>query len=186
MAFDLNDLVKDALGLGVQNAAIADASKIRFHGDFRKACEKNVCGKFATSWMGPPAIGSITDLMDRARQFKQGLLVQSVYQLASPFDVKGMEKGGEIHEENFRRILAHLKKNYTFKDFLPLHAGCCHICEKCTYPDEPCRQPENAYASVEAYGIDVMRLEKDSGIPIYNGKNTCSFVSLYLFNTEEE
>jgi hypothetical protein len=34
---------------------------------------------------------------------------------------------------------------------------------------------------VEAYGIDVMKMEVDAGIPYYNGKGTYSFVGLILF-----
>jgi len=183
MAVDFDQLVKDALELNAKYAAIADTSKIRFHEDFRKACEKNICGKYNTSWAGPPAIGPINELMDKARQYKQGLLIQTVYQLESPFDVEGMGEGAKIHDKIYRKIIEHVKANYEFSGMLPLHAGCCDICGKCTYPDEPCRQPDKAYASVEAYGIDVMKLEKDSGIPIYNGPNTCSFVGLILFNT---
>ena len=66
---------------------------------------------------------------------------------------------------------------------LPLNAGCCRICGRCAYLDgEPCRKPDEAVASVEAYGIDVMQMEKDVGIPYYNGKNTISYVGLILFN----
>jgi hypothetical protein len=38
---------------------------------------------------------------------------------------------------------------------------------------------------VEAYGIDVMALEKSAGIPYYNGKNTVSYVGLILFDGGE-
>jgi hypothetical protein len=39
---------------------------------------------------------------------------------------------------------------------------------------------------VEAYGIDVMALEKSAGIPYYNGKNTISYVGLILFREKGE
>ncbi|MHC6180562.1 DUF2284 domain-containing protein [Clostridium sp. JNZ X4-2] len=56
-------------------------------------------------------------------------------------------------------------------------------CERCTYLDgEDCRCPDRALSSVEAYGIDVISLEKDVGISYYNGPNTVSYVGLILFN----
>jgi Predicted metal-binding protein (DUF2284). len=106
--------------------------------------------------------------------------------LNSPFDLKGMNEGYIKHCENFRTILSHIKTKYGLKDMLPLNAGCCSVCEKCAYLDkQPCRNPDKAFSSVEAYGMDVMALEKNSGIPIYNGKNTVSYVALILFNLDD-
>nr|WP_282433549.1 DUF2284 domain-containing protein [Desulfosporosinus metallidurans] len=69
---------------------------------------------------------------------------------------------------------------------MPLNVGPCTFCSRCTFLDnEPCRFPEKALSSVEASGIDVMALEKSSGIPYYNGKNTVSYVGLILFNAVE-
>jgi predicted metal-binding protein len=186
MAIDFNELIKDALESNATHAAMADVSKIKFHEDFRKACERNACGKFNTNWMGPPAIGPINELMERARKYKHGLLFQTVHNTSNSFDLKGMFEAARIHEKIFRGLLERIKRKYNFKDMLPLNAGCCSICPKCAYLDgETCRHPDQAVASVEAYGIDVMRLEKDSGIPYYNGKNTVSYVGLILFNENE-
>jgi len=180
------DLVKLALESNASYAAIADTSKIEFHEDFRKACEKNVCGMYNTNWMGPPAIGPISELMKRVEKYKQGLLFQTVHELSGSFDLKGMIQGQAIHETIFRTILEKINYEYNFEQILPLNAGCCKICSKCAYLDgEKCRHPDQAVASVEAYGIDVMALEKSSGIPYYNGKNTVSYVGLILFNEND-
>jgi predicted metal-binding protein len=183
MPINADDVVKDALESGAAHAAMVDAPKIIFHEEFREACEKNVCRKYNSNWMGPPAIGPIPVLMEKARQYRQGLLIQTVHQVARTFDYKGMLEGGKMHEQVFRILLAKIREKYTFSEMLPLNAGCCSICERCAYLDqEPCRHPDRAVSSVEAYGIDVMALEKSAGIPYYNGKNTVSYVGLILFN----
>ncbi len=183
MGINFDDLIKDALELKATYAAMADTSKIKFHEDFRKACEKNVCRMYDTNWMGPPAIGPIDELMDKARQYKQGLLIQTVHKVSSSFDLKGMIKAAKIHEEIFRKILHDIKSKYSLEDVLPLNAGCCKVCERCAYLDgEKCRFQDKALSSVEAYGIDVMALEKSAGIPYYNGPSTVSYVGLILFN----
>ncbi|MGD0152685.1 MAG: DUF2284 domain-containing protein [Thermacetogeniaceae bacterium] len=183
MPINVDDLVRDALESGATHAAMVDTSKITFHEEFRQACEKNVCRKYNTNWMGPPAIGPISELMERARKYRQGLLFQTVHQLARTFDYQGMLEGGRIHERVFRTLLEKIRAKYTFSEMLPLNAGCCSICERCAYLDqEPCRHPDLAVSSVEAYGIDVMALEKNAGIPYYNGKDTVSYVGLILFN----
>jgi predicted metal-binding protein len=183
MPINLDDLVQDALESGATHAAMVDTAKITFHEEFREACEKNVCRKYNTNWMGPPAIGPISVLMERAGKYRQGLLLQTAHQLDRTFDYQGMLDGGKKHERVFRALLEKMRKKYDFSEMLPLNAGCCGICDRCAYLDqEPCRHPDQAVSSVEAYGMDVMALEKSAGIPYYNGKNTVSYVGLILFN----
>jgi predicted metal-binding protein len=182
MGVNRDELIEDALSAGAAHAAIADTSTISFHEDFRKACEKNTCQRYDTNWMGPPAIGPITDLIDKVRKYREGLLFQTVCHLDSPFDYKGMMAGAQTHEEIFRRLLKKVKDRTDLKNMLPLNAGCCRLCERCAYLDnDPCRHPDEAVSSVEAYGINVIALEKSAGIPIHNGKNTVSYVGLILF-----
>lgn len=183
MNVDFNDLVQEALALQADHAAIAEVANIKFVEEYRKACEQNVCRKYNTSWVCPPAVGPFEELKARACQYKQGLLFQTVHQIARTFDYKGMLDAGKIHEEIFKKIVYSFKDKHNMKNILALKAGTCTVCPKCAYLDnEKCRFPEDAYASVEAYGIDVLHLEKTCGIPYYNGKNTVSYVGLILFN----
>jgi len=182
-----NDLVKDALESRATRAAIVDTAGLHFHEQFRKACERNACGQYNTNWMGPPAIGPIEQLTGKVRKYKKGLLFQTVHQVSGSFDLEGMVEGKKIHEQVFRDILQKIKNKYDFEDLLPLDVGCCQLCPKCAYlDDEPCRHPDKAVSSLEAYGIDVVALEKSVGIPYHNGKNTVSYVGLVLFKEKED
>jgi predicted metal-binding protein len=184
MPVDLNSLVQDALQLNAAHAAISDTAAIVFDETYRAACEKNRCGRYDTSWMGPPAVGPISELKKKVLEYGQGLLFQTIYtyQGSSLFDYKGMVEGAKAHDQVFRAILARMKTQYSFSRIFPLNAGCCNVCARCAYLDkEPCRFPDQAVASVEAYGIDVMKMEIAAGIPYYNGKGTYSFVGLILF-----
>lgn len=180
---DGNELVKIALESAAANAAILDTACIQFHEDFRKACEKNFCRKYDTNWMGPPAIGPIQDLRQKAVCYRQGLLFQTVHAVASNFDMKGMLAAAKIHEQVFRTLLAGIRKEFPEEAILPLNAGCCGLCEKCGYlSQEPCRHPDLAVSSVEAYGINVIALQKSAGLPYYKGKESVIYVGLILFN----
>ena len=180
----LGDIVKDAIALNATNVSIVDATKIKFNEDFRKLCEQNSCGSYNKNWMCPPAVGPFNDLKERALGFKQGLLLQTVHPIATSLDWKGMLAGGVNHTKIFRKILDCMENNYNFKEILPLNAGPCTYCTKCAYlVGEKCKFPDKAVSSVEANGVDVMSLVKDSGIPYNNGKNTVSYVALILFNT---
>jgi predicted metal-binding protein len=186
MEVKFEELVQAALAAKADHAAIAEVAKINFVEDFRKACEQNVCRKYNTNWVCPPAVGSFAELKAKACQYKNGLLFQTVHQMKSAFDWKGMMAAKKIHDGVFRGILDSVKTKFKLQNILPLNAGNCEFCERCAYLDsEPCRFPDEAFASVEAYGIDVIKLEKACGIPYYNGKNTVSYVGLILFNAEK-
>ena len=178
-----NELIKIALESDAANAAILDTESIQFHEDFRKACEKNFCRKYDTNWMGPPAIGPIQDLRQKAVRYQQGLLFQTVHTVASNFDMKGMLAAAKIHEKVFRTLLARIRKEFPEEEILPLNAGCCSLCEECGYvTQEPCRHPDQAVSSVEAYGMNVIALQKSAGLPYYKGKESVIYVGLILFN----
>jgi predicted metal-binding protein len=184
---DHRDLIKIALEAKATDAAILDTSVIQFHEDFRKACEKNVCRKYDTTWMGPPAIGPIRELKKRALSYRHGLLFQTVHPLKSNFDIKGMFAAAGVHENIFKGLVEKIRSTYPLEAFLPLSAGCCSVCEKCAYLEkEPCRFPDQAVASVEAYGMNVIALQKSAGLPYNNGKSFVTYVGLILFDRAEE
>jgi predicted metal-binding protein len=178
----LNDLVKEALELNATRAAVIEVTKIPFNQDFRKQCEQNVCGSYNKNWMCPPAVGSISDLIQRVMDFKHGLLLQTVHQLEDSYDWEGMLEGLTNHDKVFRKLLERLKSRNILTEILPLSAGHCLHCAECAYiTGKECYFPEKAISSVEAHGIDVMDLLKGCGIPYANGQNTVSYVGLILF-----
>jgi predicted metal-binding protein len=180
-------LVSIALESGVAQTAILETSMIQFHEEFRKACEKNICRKYDTNWMGPPAIGPISELKQRVLRYPHGLLFQSTHAIASNFDMKGMIAGAKAHAVIFRNLLEKIRSRYPAEDFLPLDAGCCSVCDRCAYLDsEPCRNSDLAVSSVEAYGMNVIALQKSAGVPYYYGKNTVCYVGLILFGAAQE
>ncbi len=181
-----DELINDAEKSHAARAAVVATGDIEFHEEFRKACERNACGRYDTNWMGPPAIGPIGDLEKKVRSFRRGLLFQTVHPISDPFDMEGMLAGMRVHEQVLRAIFAKMADDRQIREMLPLHAGCCKICPRCAYLDhEPCRHPDLALSSMEAYGIDVMALARKFDMPYNNGKDTVSFFGLILFDDGE-
>jgi predicted metal-binding protein len=108
------DLKQIALDLDIPHTALLDTSDIQFHDDFRKACEKNVCGKYNATWMGPPVIGPIRELKKKVLCFRQGLLLQTVHQVAGSLDMKGMLAAAEEHRAVFRSFLEKIRNKFPF------------------------------------------------------------------------
>ena len=161
---DREQLSQNALALGATNAKVVEVSKLVISDEFRKLCERNDCRRYNTNWMCPPAFGDMDQARLRIAQYQEGLVIQRIHELEDSYDFEGMETGHKLFDEVFRQ-LAREMKNMGFSDMLPLGAGGCSRCKKCTYPDAPCRFPEDAMASVEGYGINVMQLMKAADFP---------------------
>lgn len=172
-----------ALECGFTFAAWISPDRIPFAEELRSLCEQNSCGKYNTSWKGPPAIGPVEELMKEVLQHKYGLIVQTVGQLEDSFDYESMVEAEEVHQDHFFELVAEVRHRFPDikEQLLALTVGCCHICDRCTYPDSPCIRPDEAFASVEAYGINVNPMLTVGGLKYNNGPNTVSYVGLLLF-----
>ena len=164
------------------NVEQVPTSGIIFSQEVREMCKQNTCGFYNRNWTCPPAVEPLDDLRKKISQFKEALIIYSVYTIQSSFDWHGM-KNGAI---DFKGRLLALKKDLEAADsdikFLLLGMGACHLCDSCTYVEgEPCRNPDDAIVSLEACGIDVMRLAKDNDMKYYNGKNTVTYFGGLFF-----
>ena len=188
VTLDFQELVQAALARKADHAAIARTDQIRFVPEFRKACEQDTCRKYGTNWMCPPGVGPFDALKARALEFKQGLFFQTVHKVASSFDLKGMVAARKLHVPVFREILDYFRGRPEFTRLLPLDAEGCDLCPRCTYLDDqaPCRFPEEAAPPVESFGIDVINLEKATGLPYYLGPGTIIYVGLILFEAHQD
>lgn len=176
------DLMTFMESLGVSRSALVKTEDISFNESFRAQCEQNVCGSYNKNWMCPPAVGPFPELKAKAMGYKRGLVFQSVYQLEDSFDFEGMMESTAQHARIARQVIDYIREKDVFKEFLLLGIGACTYCEHCSFLDgQECRVPEEAIASVEAYGIDVTALVKTCDIPYNNGVNTVSCVGLILF-----
>jgi hypothetical protein len=110
----------------------------------------------------PPAIGAVADLIDEVRAYDLALVIQTVGQLEDSFDYEGMVAAKTEHIAVYQKILAAVRTAWPGQPLLALDAGCCDLCPTCTYPDEPCRHPDEAIPSVEATASMSMRCERSA------------------------
>ena len=70
-----------------------------------------------------------------------------------------------------------------FARMLPLGSGGCRLCETCAKRQgQPCRHPEDALPSLEAYGVNVSKLAAACGMKYVNGVNTVTYFAGVLFD----
>lgn len=177
---DLCKIIDEALSAGFTLAAPFDPQSINLMAEVREMCAVNKCAVYGTNWACPPACGPIDECMARVRKYTRGIIVQTTGQLEDDFDAEGMIETAKKHSETFQKFTMHLRDSYDF-DMLPLAAGGCSKCSKCTYPDEPCRFPKLMVAPMEGYGIYISDLCSKNNIEYYHGRGTLTYVGCYLF-----
>ena len=144
-------------------------------------CKANKCGNYGRLWTCPPACGTLADSRKKAKRFKWGIVLQTTAQMEDEFDGEAIEEAQETQRVRFLQYVCRLR-DMGEDDFLPMGSGGCgQQCTACTYPDAPCRFPDRAFTSMEAYGLLVTDVCKSADTPYYYGRNTVTFTSCVLF-----
>ena len=172
--------IQQLLDAGMRDARLIDQSAIVYDRAFREICATNACGYYGACHMCPPDAGNIDALIARAKQYPQGWLYQTVFSIEDSFDIEGMLEARKAHTARSQRLQTQACQR--FGDVLHLSVGGCGVCARCARRDNlPCRFPERAMGSLEAYGIDVYRTAANAGLPYTNGENTITYFGLILF-----
>ena len=154
----IDKLIRISTEAGVFKAQVIPVRDIFFDEKLRSYCEANACGMYGMNHTCPPAVGDICGLIQEAQSFEDALVFQTVYELEDSFDFEGMQTAMVQHSEVSEAIDRKIKP--LMNSYLQLGAGGCTVCERCTkVDDEPCRFPDRAVASLEAYGIDTNTFE---------------------------
>lgn len=178
MEFNLEELRIEGQEAGFTEVNELSVSTIVLMQEVRDMCAANTCGQYGVKWSCPPGCGTLEECEEKVRKYTKGLIVQTVGQLEDSMDYETMVETEQAHKKNFMTYLEILKAKYP--NLLPINAGCCTNCITCTYPDEPCRFPDKAMASMEAYGMLVSQVCTDNGVKYNYGPNTLAYTSCYL------
>lgn len=177
---DYADLKDIALQFGFSHVGDLNADTIVVRSEVRDDCAKNKCRAFGTNWSCPPACGSLEECAKQIKKYKHGLILQTTGILEDSFDIEVMVETEKTNRATLNKFAEYIYKNYPGS--LVLVAGACTRCNKCTYPDNPCRFPNEMNSSMEAYGIVVSDVCAANGIPYYYGQNTITYVGCVLID----
>lgn len=176
---EIQKYIDTALAQGFNEVGPLDVTTLNFMPEVRDMCSADRCRSFNRSWSCPPACGELDEIAEKCRDFTHGILVVTVGKREDEFDFESIEETNAVHKKNFSALAD------TFSEMgvnqLPMGAGACTICAKCTYPDAPCRFPEKAHSSMEACGLFVSKVCKDNGVKYYYGPDTICFIGCFLF-----
>jgi predicted metal-binding protein len=177
----MSELAEQAKTLGAFKASVLPVEQIPFDAGLRKACEANYCGNYGKNWTCPPDVGNVDELIAQAKGYQYALVYQTVSTIEDSYDFEGMVAALARHRDITDGITAAVRQQAN-EGMLQLSAGGCIICDKCAKKDnQPCRYPDKAVASLEAYGIYVAKLAELANMNYINGKNTVTYFGAYLF-----
>lgn len=175
---DMEKLEKLGKEEGFSHVAPLDCDTIELKPEVRQMCASGTCHKYGKCWSCPPGCGSLEECEKKVRQYRKGILVQTVGVLEDSLDGETMMETEAKHKDTFYAFERKLRTLYP--NMLPIGAGCCTKCRTCTYPDEPCRFPGEAFSSMEAYGMLVTQVCQANHLEYYYGPCTIAYTSCYL------
>lgn len=155
-----------------------NVAALRFMPEVRAMCAADKCRSYGRNWCCPPHCGSLEDMAARVQGFSRGILVQSTGRLEDEFDFETMAETEKEHKKRFERLMAALAARGV--RCLGMGAGTCSVCAECSCPDVPCRFPERAMPSMEACGLLVSQVCRDSGLGYYYGKKSITYTGCVL------
>lgn len=172
------DPVETALALGFDVALPLDPKALEPRDHVRAMCAQDKCGAYGKNWTCPPACGTLEECRDRMRSYKNGLLLQTVGHMRKDIDSKCYRDTERRHLEQLRTLTEVLRR--THPGLLALGAGGCRVCKVCAFP-EPCRFPDRAEASMEAYGLFVTEVCRNCAAEYHHGHRTVTYTACVLY-----
>lgn len=174
-------LVEICIESKAKKAFLIEVEKIPFDESLRSYCEVNYCGSYGKNYACPPHVGGVNELIEKAKSYQKALVFQTVSDLKDSYDIEGMKSAAVNHSKVGERINEEIKEQYNH--YLQLTAGGCTVCKTCEVViDEPCKFPEKAISSLEAYCMNVALLAKRCDMNYINGQNTVTYFGVFLLN----
>lgn len=177
-------LISIAKKYGAWEVAVIPTDDLRVYQEVRDICKRNACGAYGKTWTCPPAMGTIESCLETCKKYRSMMLFTGKFDLEDSFDYEGMVAG----KKAFHEIVANVAKEARTlcEDTLILANPGCHKCEKCTYPDFPCRFPETLFPALEGVGFNVSELARAGGIHYINGADTVTYFAAVFFSCDDD
>ena len=176
----MDNVLSMAIDIGFDHAGLLDPATLELRSEVRDMCSSDRCRNYGRSWVCPPACSTLEEGRAEIGKYSSGILVQTTAFTEDDFDYETMQRAGELQQERITKLRHMLREN--FPQILALGSGGCRLCGKCTYPDEPCRNPELAIPSMEAYGLWVSDVCRKNDIPYNYGAGSITYTACFLIN----
>lgn len=159
---------------------IISTDRLRFEERVRYICEHE-CERYHTTWACPPGVGTLEECQRHCQSYSYGLIFSSVSEAQDLMDMEELLSYRGQHEQITNQI-GDFMEEQGYEIFI-LSTESCDICEECTYPDAPCRNPHRMHPCLESQGIVVSEIAEREGMEFNLGGNTVLWFSMILFRS---
>ena len=98
---DIRKLEQMGMEQGFSHVVLLDCNTIELKPEVRQMCASGSCHKYDKCWSCPPGCGSLEECEARVRQYKNGIIVQTVGELEDALDGEGMMETEARHKNYF-------------------------------------------------------------------------------------
>ena len=154
-----------------------ETAELEFSERIRRVCEQE-CPMYGKTWACPPAVGTVEECRARCLSYPHALMMTSITEVSDIANLEETLATRAPHEGLTRQVRDMIAEQSS--DVMALSTEACAICQKCAYPDAPCRHPDRMFPCVESQGILVTDLAEKHGLDFMNG-NIVVWFSLILF-----
>lgn len=170
--------MKAARELGFTAAVTIDSGIIICRPEIRAQCRPETCKNYGTNWICPPGCGELEQCIKTVSEYEEAILLQETHAMPDKADLERAAGLARAHNQKAEELAEAIRLDYP-KAYL-LTTGGCSLCEKCTYPGEPCRYPQKQRGSLSAFGVNVSELCSRAGLAFSFEKDRVTFVSCIL------
>ena len=146
----------------------------------RELCGQNLCGAFDNNWGCPPGIGTEDVCLGIIGRYSKAAVIKKRFSDLDFTDKPHIDELAKDHQELCRRFGNLLRREGY--DTLTLADGGCSYCAKCSYPDSPCRFPDQRVTSVSSYGILMEDYLKSQNIDFSFEDDSMTLYGIILYN----
>ena len=158
--------------------AFLSPEELTFTERVRVVCREE-CPMYNKSWACPPAVGEVSECIARCRSYEGCLMISTITEVSDAANMEITLATRPEHEAITREVRDRLLEEVN--EVYVLSTEACAHCEKCSWPDGPCRHPERMFPCVESHGILVTDLAEKRGIDFLAGGNLVTWFSLLFY-----
>ena len=175
------DIVAKAYELGFSEAAAISAEDVVTSKELTTLCNPEACNKYGSCWTCQPAAGPFEQLQEHITSKDAGIVVQTIRDNVDFYeDWEILDEIRALHNKHLDQLADAMREE--LEGVLEFSTGGCNVCESCTYPDAPCRNPEKQRQSLSAHGVSVGSTCKRAGMDYSFENGRIRFVGMVLYN----
>ena len=151
--------------------------ELLFSERIRYICETE-CPMYNSTWACPPAVGSVEECRARCLAYPHALMFTTMVEVRDIANIEESLATRADHEEIAHQVAELIREQCD--DVMVLSTEACAHCEKCAWPDAPCRHPDKMFPCVESHGIIATDIAEKHGIDFIGG-NVVQWFSLVFY-----